>query len=68
MNPLKINTAPSRGDLKIAGHLTDDDKQVLKDYAATLKQQGTRRAAKELEKMNKMYATYGMSFGKIEGV
>lgn len=68
MKQLKANTAPSRNQLKIAGHLTNDDKQILKDYAATLKQQGTRRAAKELEKMNKMYATYGMSFGKIEGV
>jgi hypothetical protein len=52
----------------IAGHMTSDDRQILRDHAKTLKQQGTRAASKELERMNKMYAKYGMSFGKLDGV
>ena len=55
-------------DMKIAGGLSADDKQILRDHAATLKQQGTPAAARELERMNKMYRNYGMSFGSIKGV
>ena len=54
--------------LKIAGSLSADDKQILRDHAKTLKQQGTPAAARELERMNKMYRNYGMSFGTIKGV
>jgi hypothetical protein len=49
----------------LAGYLTDSDKQILNDHAKILRQQGTRTAAKELERMNKMYAQHGMSFGNI---
>jgi hypothetical protein len=59
---------PSVKSLQIAGHLTTDDKQILRDHAATLKKQGTPAAARELERMNKMYSKYGMSFGSIKGV
>jgi hypothetical protein len=52
----------------IAGNLTPSDRQILNEHAKTLKQQGTRAASKELERMNKMYAKYGMSFGKLDGV
>ena len=61
MNP--ANTA----DMKIAGGLTADDKQILRDHAATLKKQGTPAAARELERMNKMYRNHGLSFGSIKG-
>ena len=47
--------------------MTASDKQTLLDHAKSLKQHGGRGAAKELERMNKMYARYGLSFGKIEG-
>ena len=67
MNNIKRDTAPSRSQLKIAGHMTSSDKQILRDHAKSLKQQGGRGAAKELERMNRMYAPYGLSFGKIEG-
>jgi len=53
--------------MQIAGSLSADDKQILRDYAATLKKSGTPRAAKELERLNKMYRNYGMSFGTIKG-
>ena len=58
---------PTRSSLKIAGHLTPDDKQILRDHAASLKQQGTPTAARELERMNRMYRNYGLSFGTIKG-
>ena len=48
--------------------MTPSDRQILRDYAKTLKQSGTPAAARELERMNKMYAKYGMSFGKLPGV
>ena len=57
----------NKGGLKIAGSLSADDKQILRDYAKTLKQSGTPSAAKELERLNKMYRNYGMSFGSIKG-
>ena len=59
---------PKKKDgLKIAGSLSSDDKQLLRDYAKTLKKSGTPAAAKELERLNKMYRNYGMSFGSIKG-
>ena len=62
-------TKPSKVEsLKIAGNMTADDKQVLRDHAAMLKKQGTPAAARELQRMNKMYSKYGMSFGTIQGV
>lgn len=68
MNNLKRNTASRGRQLQIAGYLTESDKQILLDHAKILKQQGSRSAAKELERMNKTYAKYGLSFGKLEGV
>lgn len=68
MNNLKRNTAAPGRQLQIAGHMTNSDKQILLDHAKILKQQGGRAAAKELERMNKTYAKYGLSFGNIEGV
>ena len=53
--------------MKIAGSLSADDKQILRDYAKTLKQSGTPAAAKELDRLNKMYRNYGLSFGTIKG-
>ena len=61
--PNPANTA----DMQVAGNLTPSDKQILRDYAATLKQSGTPAAARELERMNKMYRNYGISFGSIKG-
>lgn len=52
------------GNEKIA-QMTPDDRQILRDYAATLKKSGTPAAARELERLNKMYRNYGMSFGSI---
>ena len=51
----------------MASGLTADDKQILRDHAASLKKQGTPAAARELERMNKMYRNYGLSFGSIKG-
>jgi hypothetical protein len=62
-----IKQSPS-DSMKIAGGLSDSDKQILRDHAATLKQQGTPAASRELERMNKMYRNYGLSFGSIKGV
>jgi hypothetical protein len=62
----KMNSA-NTADMKIAGGLTADDKQILRDHAATLKKQGTPAAARELERMNKMYRNHGLSFGSIKG-
>lgn len=47
--------------------MTPDDRKILRDHAAMLKKTGGSGAAKELERMNKMYAKYGMSFGKLPG-
>jgi hypothetical protein len=60
--------SPSIGqdETLVAGYLTDSDKQILSDHAKILRQQGTRTAAKELDRMNKMYAQYGLSFGNIK--
>ena len=63
----KIKRSPTES-MKIAGYLTPDDKQILRDHAAQLKKQGTKSAARELERLNKMYSKYGMSFGTIKGV
>ena len=62
----KINPNTT-ADMRIAGGLSADDKQILRDHAATLKTQGTPAAARELERMNKMYRNYGLSFGSIKG-
>jgi hypothetical protein len=48
--------------------MTPNDRKILRDHAAALKKSGGSAAAKELERMNKMYAKYGMSFGKLPGV
>jgi hypothetical protein len=48
--------------------MTPDDRKILRDHATALKREGGKGAAKELERMNKMYAKYGMSFGKLPGV
>lgn len=47
--------------------LTPDDRQILRDHAEALKKDGGPAAAKELERLNRMYAKYGMSFGKLKG-
>ena len=60
----KINPANTAG-MKIAGGLTADDKQILRDHAAILKKQGTPTAARELERMNKTYGPHGLSFGSM---
>lgn len=59
----KHNTA----DVKMAQGLSADDKQILRDHAASLKKQGGASAQRELDRMNKMYRNYGMSFGSIKG-
>ena len=59
----KNNTA----DVKMAQGLSASDKQVLRDHAAALKKQGGAQAERELQRMNKMYSNYGMSFGSIKG-
>ena len=65
---MKNLSKPKKKDgLKIAGSLSADDKQILRDYAKTLKQSGTPAAAKELERLNKMYRNYGLSFGSMKG-
>jgi len=56
-----------KSDTQVAGHLTPSDKQILRDHAAQLKKQGTPSAQRELDRMNKMYRNYGISFGSIEG-
>ena len=61
---IKPNTI---ANMQIAGGLSADDKQILRDHAATLKKQGTPAAARELERMNKMYRNHGLSFGSIKG-
>ena len=55
-------------DTQVAQGLTASDKQVLRDHAASLKKQGGAAAERELDRMNKMYRNYGMSFGSIKGV
>ena len=44
---------PTRSSLKIAGHLTADDKQILRDHAASLKKHGGTAAQREL--LNEAY-------------
>ena len=51
----------------VAGHLTASDKQILRDHAAMLKKQGGASAQRELDRLNKTYSKYGMSFGSIKG-
>jgi len=59
-----LNPTPKKSSNNVA-QMTPIDRQVLRDYAETLKRDGSRNAAKELERMNRMYAKYGMSFGKL---
>lgn len=54
-----------KGDNQKVAQMTPDDRQILRDHADMLKRQGTPAAARELERMNKMYRNYGMSFGSI---
>jgi hypothetical protein len=63
----KTDKSKNTADMKMAQGLSASDKQILKDHAASLKQQGTPAAARELDRMNKMYRNYGMSFGSIKG-
>ena len=56
-----------KNNTEVAGHLTPSDKQILRDHAASLKKQGGAAAERELDRMNKMYRNYGMSFGSIKG-
>ena len=58
---------PTTADMQVAGNLTPSDKQILRDHAKSLKDLGTPAAARELDRMNKMYSNYGMSFGTIKG-
>ena len=51
----------NRGSLKIA-QMTDWDRKYLRQMAEQAKKAGNK---KELERLNKMYAKYGMSFGSI---
>jgi len=64
MNNNKRNTAPSTNQLKIAGYMTNWDKEYIRKMAEQAKQRGDQR---ELDRLNKQYAKYGMSFGKLEG-
>jgi len=50
------------------GPMSADDRQQLRDYAKTLQLDGSKAAKRELERLNKQYANYGMSFGSIKGV
>jgi hypothetical protein len=50
--------------LKIAGHMTDWDKEYLRQMAEQAKRRGDQ---KELDRLNKQYSKYGMSFGKLPG-
>lgn len=50
------------------GKMSADDRQVLRDYAKTLQLDGSPAAKRELERLNKKYANYGMSFGTLKGV
>jgi hypothetical protein len=63
----KKSNSSNTADMQMASGLTADDKQILRDHAASLKKQGTPAAARELERMNKMYRNYGLSFGSIKG-
>lgn len=63
MSTKKMTTTKAK-----TSQMTPDDRKILRDHAAALKKQGGSGAAKELERMNKMYAKYGMSFGKLPGV
>jgi len=66
MNNRRVS--PNTADTQVAGHLTPADKQILRDHAESLKRQGGEAAQRELDRMNKMYRNYGMSFGSIKGV
>ena len=63
-----LSKPKKKNGLKIAQGLSADDKQALRDHAKILMKSGTPSAARELERMNKMYRNYGMSFGTIKGV
>ena len=57
----KMNSA-NTADMKIAGGLTADDKQILRDHAAMLRKLGTPSALRELEQMNIRYRNHGLTF------
>jgi len=59
-----LGIQPKNTSLKIAGQMTDWDKQYLRQMAEQARQRGDK---KELDRLNKQYAKYGMSFGKLEG-
>lgn len=62
MSPSKGQTA---NGTRLA-QMTPDDRQQLRDYADTLKKQGGPAAQRELDRLNKQYSKYGMSFGKLK--
>lgn len=57
------NPAPKKGGNNVA-QMTPDDRAYLRMMAEQAKQRGDK---KELDRLNKAYAKYGMSFGKLPG-
>jgi hypothetical protein len=61
-------TAPSKKDsLKIAGYLTDSDREILNNHAKKLLMEDNNRSKRELKKMQEMYNQYGWSI-PVKGV
>ena len=61
----KLNTGSSgASSLKIAGNMTPGDRKILNDHVNTLKQNNTNpnTLKREIDRMNKMYSKYGMSW------
>ena len=49
----KTDRSKTTADMKVSQGLSADDKQILRDHAASLKQQGTPAAARELDRDRK---------------
>jgi len=58
------SASKNRNSLTIA-QMTDWDRKYLRQMAEQAKKAGNQ---KELDRLNKMYAKYGMSFGTLKGV
>ena len=56
-----LSKPKNRNSLRIA-QMTEWDRKYLRQMAEQAKKAGNK---KELERLNKMYAKYGMSFGSI---
>ena len=56
-------SGPSKVGLKIAGHMTESDRQILRDHEKVILKQSPAIQKREFERMNKMYSKYGMHFG-----